>query len=73
MAAKRKRRKRTKTPLMTYTVKQFCDAHNISRATYYRLKEEGLAPAEMNLGRRLVVISYEAAADWRRARGGKAA
>jgi hypothetical protein len=50
-----------------FTVKQFCDAHNVSVPFYYVLKHRGLGPREMHLNSK-VLISYEAAADWRRER-----
>lgn len=48
-----------------YDISMFCMAHNISRAFFYKLDEQGLAPKTMKLGRR-VLISKEAAAAWRR-------
>ena len=50
-----------------FTVKDFCKAHSISLAYYYDLKAAGIGPREMRLKHK-VLISYEAAADWRRAR-----
>lgn len=50
-----------------YTIDEFCGAHRISRAHYFNLKKLGLAPREMRAGAR-VIISAEAAADWRRER-----
>ena len=50
-----------------YTIKKFCEAHSISQSFYFKLKSLGLAPREMRLGTR-VLITQEAAADWRRAR-----
>lgn len=47
------------------TIKQFCEDHGISRGFYYTLEEAGLGPRVMRLGRR-ILISQEAAADWRR-------
>jgi hypothetical protein len=55
-----------------FTVLEFCTAHRISRARYYELKQEGLAPVEMIIGRRRL-ISFEAAARWRRDREAAAA
>jgi hypothetical protein len=52
---------------MAYSVDAFCAAHHISRAFYFILRERGEAPAEMHLGRR-ILISKEAAAEWRKAR-----
>lgn len=48
-----------------YSIDAFCKAHDISRAFFYELGEAGLGPRLMKLGRR-VLISQEAAADWRR-------
>jgi hypothetical protein len=56
----------------TFTIREFCEAHKISQAFYYIMKNEGWGPAEMRAGHR-VLISYEAAADWRRTREAAAA
>lgn len=48
-----------------YTIAQFCADHNISRTHFYQLIKDGKAPRLMKLGRR-VLVSAEAAADWRR-------
>jgi len=50
-----------------YSVSQFCEAHNISEAFYYRLRRAGLGPRVMRVGAR-TLISHEAAARWRRDR-----
>lgn len=52
------------SPAPVYTLAEFCAAHRISRQHYYSLKNRGIAPAEIHLGRR-VLISTEAAAEWR--------
>jgi hypothetical protein len=52
---------------LAYTIREFCGAHGISICTYYELKKQNLAPAEMRMGR-VVRISTEAAAAWRQAR-----
>ncbi len=52
-------------PLGAYTIAAFCRAHGISRGMFYRLQTAGQAPRFMRVGRR-VLISMEAAADWRR-------
>ena len=49
----------------TYSILQFCEAHNISRAKFYLLLNEGKAPKLMKVGRRRL-ISMESAADWRK-------
>jgi hypothetical protein len=55
-----------------FTIKEFCESHKISQAFYYVMKNEGWGPAEMHAGQR-VLISHEAAAEWRRAREAAAA
>jgi hypothetical protein len=48
-----------------FTINEFCWSHGISRATYYNLRERGLAPNEMRvLGK--ILITIEAAARWRK-------
>src|SRR6266702_4306432 len=54
-------------PAAAYTIATFCVAHDISESFYHKLKSQGCAPREMHVGTR-VLISYEAAADWRAAR-----
>ncbi|AZO12525.1 MULTISPECIES: helix-turn-helix domain-containing protein [unclassified Mesorhizobium] len=49
-----------------YSIPEFCAAHRISRATFYNLINAGTAPRTMKVGGR-VLISKEAAADWRKA------
>ena len=49
----------------TKTILEFCATEGISRATYYNLKRDGLAPREMRI-RGSVRITPEAHADWRR-------
>lgn len=49
-----------------FTIPEFCEAHgNFSRVLLYRLWNEGRGPRVMRIGRR-VIITAEAAADWRR-------
>ncbi|RWN95178.1 MAG: AlpA family phage regulatory protein [Mesorhizobium sp.] len=49
-----------------YSIPEFCAAHRISRASFYNLINDGKAPRTMKVGTR-VLISKEAAADWRKA------
>jgi len=49
-----------------YSIREFCEAHGISRTLYFKLRDAGKGPREMQLGSR-IVISLEAAAAWRRA------
>lgn len=50
-----------------FSIEEFCEAHGFSRATYFSQKRMGHGPREMRVGNR-VLISIEAAADWRRER-----
>ena len=50
-----------------YSIATFCIAHHLSQAMYFKMKAEGWGPAEMKVGSR-VLISFEAAAAWRRQR-----
>jgi hypothetical protein len=54
-------------PPATYTIKTFCQTHNVSESQYFVLRKAGLGPREIHSGRRRL-ISVEAAADWRRER-----
>jgi hypothetical protein len=54
-------------PRAAFTIKEFCEAHRLSEAMYFKLRNAGLGPREMRaLGK--VTISIEAAERWRRAR-----
>jgi predicted DNA-binding transcriptional regulator AlpA len=50
-----------------YSIIEFCQRHGMSRAAFYNLENIGQAPRIMRVGGR-VMVSKEAAADWRRAR-----
>ena len=50
-----------------YTIQEFCHAHRFSRAKLYQLWDAGAGPRIMKVGAK-VLISAEAAADWRRQR-----
>ncbi|TYL85722.1 helix-turn-helix domain-containing protein [Bradyrhizobium cytisi] len=52
-----------------YTIPQFCEAHNISLETYYRMARTGTGPEIKKIGH-ATRISVEAAKAWRE--GGKA-
>jgi hypothetical protein len=49
-----------------FTVAEFCDSHRISRTKLYNLWKTGAGPRQMRVGTK-ILISVEAAADWRRA------
>jgi predicted DNA-binding transcriptional regulator AlpA len=48
------------------SIDEFCTAHGISRAFFYKLQTKGKAPRIIKLGKR-TLISIEAATEWRRA------
>jgi hypothetical protein len=74
---KRKQRRRRKpqqarapppnAPRFAMSIKQFCESHSISEAFFHKLRAQGLGPATMKIGAR-VLVSVEAAAAWRKAR-----
>ncbi len=47
------------------TVDEFCQAHRISRASFYNYLKAGQGPAIMKVGGR-TLVSKEAADEWRR-------
>jgi predicted DNA-binding transcriptional regulator AlpA len=49
----------------SFSIKEFCELHTISRSFFYLLREKGEAPRLMKVGRR-TLISAEAAAEWRK-------
>jgi hypothetical protein len=56
------------TEPLAFTIREFCKAHALGVASYYKLKAVGLGPREMHLTGNLIRISAEAAAEWRAAR-----
>jgi hypothetical protein len=50
-----------------YTIREFCAAHRLSEAMYFKLKTQNLGPREMVMGSRKA-ISIEAAEAWRKER-----
>lgn len=53
----------TATSVGAYSVKQFCQAHTLSRAFLYKLIKEGRGPKTIKVGRR-TLISAADAQDW---------
>lgn len=51
--------------MLALSVAEFCKAHGISRALFYKLVRKGRGPVLMKAGRR-TLISKEAADEWRR-------
>jgi predicted DNA-binding transcriptional regulator AlpA len=58
---------RPPTPRLALSIPEFCEAHGISDAFYYKLKKQGKGPREMKVGAR-TLITFESAAEWRRTR-----
>ena len=50
-----------------FFIPEFCEAHRISIAFFHKLRAQGLGPRVMSVGAR-VLISVEAAQEWRRGR-----
>jgi len=50
-----------------YTIREFCVAHRLSRSMLYQLWDLGIGPRKLQVGSK-VLITTEAAADWRRER-----
>jgi predicted DNA-binding transcriptional regulator AlpA len=53
--------------LDAYSIPQFCAAHGISRAMFYKILNDGTGPRVMKVGSR-TMVSREAATRWRRER-----
>jgi len=53
--------------MMAYTVKQFCQAFQISPSTYYALKQRGEGPRERKVGGSFRIMVEDAKA-WSRRR-----
>ncbi len=52
--------------LKIFTLDNFLEYANISRATYYRWKNRGIAPESMNHGGRKLIFSIESINQWRK-------
>jgi hypothetical protein len=52
---------------VAYNIREFCAAHRISESMYYKLRDHGLGPREARALSK-VLITAEAAAEWRRQR-----
>jgi hypothetical protein len=52
----------------SYTLKEFCARHSLSKSQYHRLRREGRGPRTMKVGPAGLRISAEAERDWIRAR-----
>jgi predicted DNA-binding transcriptional regulator AlpA len=50
---------------LAFSVREFCEAHNLSRALFYKLLSQGKGPRLSKVGRRTLIMT-EDAADWRR-------
>ena len=55
----------TFSPAAALSVDEFCQAHRISRGTFYGLLRSGCGPQIMRVGKR-TLVAVEAAERWRR-------
>jgi hypothetical protein len=55
--------RRDKQSGRSFTIDEWCERRRISRAMYYKLREQGRAPKTHNAGAK-VLISDRADADW---------
>jgi len=58
-------------PGEVHSIKGFCRNNGISVTSYFKLKQQGLHPREMKVGKR-IVITPEAEAEWRHEREAEA-
>jgi len=49
-----------------YTIKEFCDLHKMTPATFHKLKREGKAPKQIQFHSK-VIITHKAMLEWREA------
>jgi predicted DNA-binding transcriptional regulator AlpA len=47
-----------------YGVEDFCRTVGISRSTFYALQHDGIGPRVTKIGKRLNLITHEAAEEW---------
>ena len=52
---------------LVMSIREFCRLHGISEDQFFKMQREGWGPLTMKVGSR-TLISYEAAAEWRRSR-----
>ena len=52
---------------LAMSIREFCRLHGISEDQFFKMQREGWGPLTMKVGSR-TLISYEAAAEWRRSR-----
>ena len=67
VSKKKKTRKAAVTapvPPAVYSISEFCEAHHISQAFYYKIRAAGLGPREHRVLDK-VTVTLEAAAEWR--------
>jgi hypothetical protein len=72
MARKSRKPNPTSADTLAMSIAVFCQRHDLSQSTYFKLAAAGEGPRTMKIGRR-VLISNESAAAWRRQREAAAA
>jgi hypothetical protein len=60
-------KKPRRNPVDAFSIASFCERHDLSIATYYRMRAVDKGPAETRLGSH-ILISREAAERWRKQR-----
>jgi hypothetical protein len=68
----RQRRSRVDVATAAYSIRKFCDSHDVSRSALYKLWRQRIGPKFFRVGNQ-IRISAEAAAEWRAAREAAAA
>jgi excisionase family DNA binding protein len=58
-----KTRTKKKVGRKSFSIKEICERNHIGRSTYYKLKEDGLGPKEVRIGRS-VRVTREAEDEW---------
>ena len=58
---------RPPTPRLALSIPEFCEAHGFSEGFFHKLMKQGAGPRVMKVGAR-TLITFESAAEWRRAR-----
>jgi hypothetical protein len=67
----RERQRRAEQRRRSFTISEWCDSRRISRAMFYKLDQQGRAPATYYVGAKRL-IADEADAAWMRAREAEA-
>jgi hypothetical protein len=67
MTPRERQRRAEQRRQASYTINQWCERRQVSRAMFYKLEAQGLAPRTHNAGKKRL-ISEQSDADWVRER-----